>query len=1200
MSISRITPSLIAASNENTVALVNVNADFSLIKLEAPNEFKELGRSLTHHRRELAEEGAVHRTARRLGALFESIAPLSPHVIKAYGTRVSEISRSHTNENSATRHGVFADCIGMDGTSVWAAATSGKSAITVHLLACMLARAWSGPQATSIWVEIVEARRQELKKQIHDGIYNDYTQVGLAASADLTRTDLAQWDASARSWLQVADDELVRRQKQLMLIINNINMPVNHGTSNFSTYARVVEAWKTAVEALEKLLQGQPQRLSKGSVLLGLASWHLYPDLLILGESVTTVDFKDSIIADCAQLTIGLWNPDSDKDEGVYWSLSLSHLRFYGDPVKVTSITTRDASRLNIEELHLLTMGAFLADWGNLRVSDITNAAHFFVALDDAVCAEKGSPLNVDLDWNWIHSFGDASRKFLMLPDTEKTVASSFVALGHRRGHSLLSKDTAQIPPIMGLCHPWIQQLLRQDMGDIPYLAPGAPGKDMAVEMMRYFAQHLELRHDECIIMMRDRNTYTTAIPHIEGTRSYHINWVEFEAWSWDHSCRCLQQGHACHPGHCQCLDQNIKCSSACHSEDVVAYSGACSGPGCLRGNFNFDKTKHIHPPEQTHRTKQIHQCSNIVRGEAHRYVRGKMFDPMSPDQILPPSDLGIQSNRSKSKRQKPQSLRGEIAVSRPYGIVSRPHATHQNRALCGCFYSEHAQRGPNFVLIAGSADHVALLVRTDSGVRARKSRLNSAQRRAQTEPLHTVEQVTQAIRAGALPARSLANYFISLRYGNQIAVPTFHKGLVVKTFTIEPYLQSLRALALATKTFKDLPGSTISLGIISTPLHDALWLPPAGVQFLNRQQKFACIAMFESGTYNIEPTALNDVIAISSRNSIFTSKLLHHDPSSIGHKDDITRVIGNVGKTGMVLMVAPQAPRLRKIDLNNFRLVSHTPFDGKSEDSFKSTSLHLRFTEFEMAFDVGQRGAIDKALCLVETLIQVYDRDEWIADIDVLPLFSEGNDAIRRNTITCKGCSLASQPTDIPSWLVSIDNWEELLDAPKGLGKLNVAVFRAHDNWIARLAAACVSLQRGFRIVINPADKVCWGCCCRKKWGWSAETLSLSRHAALSHFDSDDLDDNDCDDSDEGDSLESSESDTSGSSHSETSTQSDTSSSNVPDLETRSIELSSQTGLAQEALRQFDIDPGYESDDTVFNMEWETQLHHMPQVFIL
>jgi hypothetical protein len=454
MSIGRIAPSFISATNENTFALVNVNADFSLIKLEAPNEFKALGKSLSHHRRELAEEGAVHRTARRLGALFESIAPLAPLVIRAYGTRVSEISRSHTNENLASHHGVFADCIGMDGTSVWAAATSGKSAITVHLLACMLARAWSGPQATSVWVEIVEARRQELRKQIQDGIYNDYTQIGLAASTDLTRNDLAQWDASTRSWLQVADDELIRRQKQLMLIINNVNIPVNHGTSSFSTYSRVVEAWKTAVEVLEKLLKGQPHRLSKGSVLLGLASWHLYLDLLILGESITTVDFKDSVIADCAQLTIGLWNPDRDKDEGVYWSLSLSHLRFYGDPVRVTSITTRDASRLGIEELHLLTMGALVADWGNLRVSDFVKVAHFFIALDEAVHSDKISLSDTDPNWSWIRLFGEASRKFLTLQDTEKNLASSFIALGHRRGHSLLSKHTLNTPPMMGLCHP--------------------------------------------------------------------------------------------------------------------------------------------------------------------------------------------------------------------------------------------------------------------------------------------------------------------------------------------------------------------------------------------------------------------------------------------------------------------------------------------------------------------------------------------------------------------------------------------------------------------------------------------------------------------------------------------------------------------------------------------------------------------------
>ncbi|EUC27895.1 hypothetical protein COCCADRAFT_66825, partial [Bipolaris zeicola 26-R-13] len=282
----------------------------------------------------------------------------------------------------------------------------------------------------------------------------------------------------------------------------------------------------------------------------------------------------------------------------------------------------------------------------------------------------------------------------------------------------------------------------------------------------------------------------------------------------------------------------------------------------------------------------------------------------------------------------------------------------------------------------------------------------------------------------------------------------------------------SLHALSLATQTFADLPGATINLKIISTPLHQSLWLPPQGVRFLSRGQKFACIAVFESGLYNIDPIVMKDVIAISSRNSIFASALLHNDPGSLDHVNDVRRVVGNVGKTGMVLMVAPQAPRTKGVNLNEFRLVCHNPFNGKSEDSFRSTSLHLTFTEFELPVDVGERGAIDKDLCFVETLIQVYDRDQWIADIDVLPVSQNDNDAVRRNTVKCTGFS----PT-IPSILVSIDNWEELLDVPKDLGKLRVAVVRAHDNWLARLAAACICQQKGFRIVINPSKDVCWQC---------------------------------------------------------------------------------------------------------------------------
>ena len=380
MSVGRIAPSVVSGTNENTFALVNFNVDFSLLKLEAPREFTGLGLSLTRKRREMAEDGAVHRTARRLGALFESIAPHAPNVIRAYGLRASEISQSAPREQLGQRQGIFADCAGADGTSVWAAATSGKSAIAVHLLACMLARAWSSSQATSIWVEIVEERRRMLQKQVQDGLYDSTVQLALAVTGEITRADVAHWDASARAWLQIADDAQLRRQKQLMLIVNNLNMPVNQGTTNLTTYSRVIEAWTTALRALERLVNGQSQSVSKGSVLLGLASWHLYPNLLVLGTTTSTINFEDPIIADCGRLTIGLENPDTNHDEGVYWSLSLAHLKYYGDPVKVTSFTTRDASRLQLDEFSLLVLGSILADWGTHMTVEVNSAAEFFIA----------------------------------------------------------------------------------------------------------------------------------------------------------------------------------------------------------------------------------------------------------------------------------------------------------------------------------------------------------------------------------------------------------------------------------------------------------------------------------------------------------------------------------------------------------------------------------------------------------------------------------------------------------------------------------------------------------------------------------------------------------------------------------------------------------------------------------------------------
>lgn len=119
-------------------------------------------------RRESAESGTVHTTARKLGALFDLILPETPHLIKAYGSRASEIAtRSQINHH--TNYGVFQSQVGVDATSIWASATSGEGAIKAHLLACILARAWDSGEATAVWDEIVETQKSLVMKKFNEG-----------------------------------------------------------------------------------------------------------------------------------------------------------------------------------------------------------------------------------------------------------------------------------------------------------------------------------------------------------------------------------------------------------------------------------------------------------------------------------------------------------------------------------------------------------------------------------------------------------------------------------------------------------------------------------------------------------------------------------------------------------------------------------------------------------------------------------------------------------------------------------------------------------------------------------------------------------------------------------------------------------------------------------------------------------------------
>lgn len=232
-----------------------------------------------------AESGSSHVTARKLGALFEQLLPNTPRLIDHYGLRASEITEmTEEGESSRPFYGMFADQAGVDATSIWAAATSGTSAIAVHLLACMLARMFPGPEATSIWAELIEERKKELAGEDPSKPYHVSTV--LAAQISIHRDQLAEWDNSARSWLRVADEAKSVQQTQLLLIIKNIHVPVNHDKGNL--YHSVTRAWVRALEFMEHILCGAAQCVTpyerNGDLLLALACWHIYP-----GMDVSTI-----------------------------------------------------------------------------------------------------------------------------------------------------------------------------------------------------------------------------------------------------------------------------------------------------------------------------------------------------------------------------------------------------------------------------------------------------------------------------------------------------------------------------------------------------------------------------------------------------------------------------------------------------------------------------------------------------------------------------------------------------------------------------------------------------------------------------------------------------------------------------------------------------------------------------------------------
>lgn len=130
-----------------------------------------------------------------------------------------------------------------------------------------------------------------------------------------------------------------------------------------------------------------------------------------------------------------------------------------------------------------------------------------------------------------------------------------------------------------------------------------------------------------------------------------------------------------------------------------------------------------------------------------------------------------------------------------------------------------------------------------------------------------------------------------------------------------------------------------------------------------------------------------------------------------------------------------------------------------------------------------GSGHTIDRPAYLLETLVSIYDRGSWVADLDMTALLSHG--VVERPICSCnetpntasklefQRLSQSAAPGQSVSSWTCIDNWDEFIDTPRN----RIMVVRAHRNWLARLAFASISVAKGNRTVVLP-EIICWKCC--------------------------------------------------------------------------------------------------------------------------
>ncbi|KAF2012806.1 hypothetical protein BU24DRAFT_465163 [Aaosphaeria arxii CBS 175.79] len=1003
MSVGRLQAALGAVTNEFTAAAANINFDFTLIKVEAPKEFQPLGDSLALVKRAEAESGSAHVLARELGALFTGICPKTPQLLKAYGTRVSEISEASKKRFGNQGLGsIFSEYSGIDGTAIWAAATSSEVAIQAHLLACMIARIFEPPQAVAIWVEMVRARKSEVADKVECGEQVPFALVNVACRRDIRKTELAEWDASIRAWMNTADDIKKDEAMKLRDLLKTVQYPVN---SNTNLYQSVTEAWRSSLESMEKLIRGEPLSIQDGAILLGLSSWHLYPNLKIFTSQIE-VNMDDSLIHPGGVLSLGL-SPLRNNARGVYWCLSLAHLRHYGKPVRTEQRLQHDSTRITFPEFMFAALGALLGRW-EVQFDEINSAMEVLYHVCDSLSRESEATQSL----SWAATIRDTVQKYIEVSKCESDSATRLLLLGRRRFRSFIGE--ADDTNTRGLrSNPGCFGLLGYS-----HLLGCLKNHEARIKFLRYLMSRCpKIEVDHCLIQYRvdwgitvksNRSLSSENLkfpesssgPRIPHSRPYQISSTE--------------RGNV--------SDDDLSEFSVA----IESLSEAENEKDDKKGPFHYATVG----PSSWEPICKAMTCPKVLATMTQQHV-GSTYRRWAPTQDCD----------AKPDTDEQSLLYDASSILSTSSVLST--TSHIMIPTSGAPYWLR--------LVLGDIDSAAIFCNEDV---------------TQTTPDIDFLDISWCFDQDLICCQRLKDHIRKRRFND-----------------ITEFLISLN---YAQAVYKYLPDARIAIQSLEHKFTDLECFPrtrygrrhrivgETHTNPLSTPSALSLVAFLDSGSCSLHTGDLADVMAVSIGDSLYFPRQIMCDPSERPAPYHLERILGNVGKAGLALLMPPQAPMIREIDYKRLMSLQQTIFDAKNEDCFRGTSVHLSFTDHQVPiFDNHAREGIDSQVCILESVISIQDYGKWVADVDILRALKSRRlswDSMKRECIHTN----REVPHRPP---LSIEDWDDVINFSN-----DRFVVRAHGNWLARLATTSVLIQlfeeKNIGKVTICGSNTCWNCC--------------------------------------------------------------------------------------------------------------------------